>query len=72
LTKKTGEPVQFAPLVVLPGWFEKISEKGNFAVWVMNATFLPGHLQRQTEKIETAQVRRFISAIDDKCRDVEF
>jgi hypothetical protein len=38
----------------------------------MNATFLPGHLQRQSEKIEDAQVRRIISAIDDKCRDVEF
>jgi hypothetical protein len=72
LTKKTGEPVQVAPLVVLPGWFVKISEKGNFPVWAMNATFLPGHLQRQSEKIEDAQVRRIISAIDDKCRDVEF
>ena len=27
LTKKTGEPVQVAPLVVLPGWFVKISER---------------------------------------------
>jgi membrane protein implicated in regulation of membrane protease activity len=72
LTKKTGEPVQVAPLIVLPGWFVKISEKGNFPVWAMNATFLPGHLQRQSEKIEAAQVRRIISAIDDKCRDVEF
>jgi hypothetical protein len=51
LTKKTGEPVQVAPLVVLPGWFVKISEKGNFPVWAMNATFLPGHLQRQSEKL---------------------
>jgi hypothetical protein len=72
LTKKTGESVQVAPLVVLPGWFVKISEKGNFPVWVMNATFLPGYLQRQGEKIEPAQVRRIISAIDEKCRDVEF
>jgi hypothetical protein len=72
LTKKTGEPVQVAPLVVLPGWFVKISEKGNFPVWVMNATFLPGHLQRQSEQIEPAQVRRIISAIDEKCREVEF
>jgi hypothetical protein len=72
LTKKTGEPVQVAPLVVLPGWFVKISEKGNFPVWAMNGTFLPGHLQRQAERVDSAQVRRIISAIDDKCRDVEF
>jgi hypothetical protein len=72
LTKKTGEPVQVVPLVVLPGWFVKLSEKGNFLVWVMNATFLPGHLQRQSEKIEAAQVRRIISEIDEKCRDMEF
>lgn len=72
LTKKTGELVQVAPLVVLPGWFVKISERGNFAVWVMNATYLPKHLLGQREKIEAAQVRRIISALDDKCRDVEF
>jgi len=26
----------------------------------------------KSEKIEAAQVRRIISAIDEKCRDVEF
>jgi hypothetical protein len=72
LTKKTAEPVQVAPLVVLPGWFVKISERGNFSVWVMNTTRLPNHLLGQREQIEQAQVRRIISAIDDKCRDVEF
>ena len=72
LTKKTGEPVQVAPLVVLPGWYVKFSEKGNFPVWAMNTTYLPKHLLGQREKIEAAQVRRIISAIDDKCRDVEF
>ena len=72
LTKKTGQPVSVSPLVVLPGWFVKISEKGNFPVWAMNGTFLPGHLQRQAERVDPAQVRRIISAIDDKCRDVEF
>jgi hypothetical protein len=33
LSKKTGEPVEVPPLVVLPGWFVKISEKGNLSVW---------------------------------------
>jgi nuclease-like protein len=72
LTKKTGEPVEVFPLVVFPGWFVKTIAKGNLRVNVMNGRFLPGHLQRQNEKIEAAQVRRIISAIDDKCRDVEF
>jgi hypothetical protein len=72
LTKKTGEPVEVFPLVVLPGWFVNISEKGNFPVWAMNTTALPGHLGRQSEKIDPAQVRRIIAAIDEKCRDVEF
>ena len=72
LTKRTGEPVEVMPLVVLPGWFVTISEKGKFPVWAMNATFLPGHLERQTGQIEPAQVRRIIAAIDEKCRDLEF
>jgi Nuclease-related domain len=72
LRNKTGEPVEVFPLVVLPGWFVKNSEKGNFRVNVMNANYLPGFLQRQDEKIEPAQVRRIITALDEKCRDVEF
>jgi hypothetical protein len=31
-----------------------------------------GFLQRQDGKMEPAQVRRIISALDEKCRDVEF
>jgi hypothetical protein len=72
LRNKTGEPVEVFPLVVLPGWYVKNSEKGNFRVNVMNANYLPGFLQRQGEKIDPAQVRRIISALDEKCRDVEF
>jgi hypothetical protein len=33
LSKKTGEPVEVPPLVVLSGCFVKISEKGNLSVW---------------------------------------
>jgi hypothetical protein len=72
LRNETGEPVEVFPLVVLPGWFVKQSERGNFRVNVMNAKYLPGFLQRQAEKIEPAQVRRIITALDKKCRDVEF
>ena len=72
LRNKTGEPVEVFPLVVLPGWYVKISAKGNFRVNVVNANYLPGFLRRQDEKIAPAQVRRIITALDEKCRDVEF
>lgn len=72
LRDATGEPVEVFPLVVLPGWFVKKSERGNFRVEVMAAKFLPGYLARQAEKIEPAQARRIIYMLDKKCRDVEF
>jgi hypothetical protein len=72
LEKKTGNPVWVEPLVILPGWYVQNSEKGNSPVKVMNTTYLPGFLRRQPEKLEPAQVRRIITALDDKCRDVEF
>ena len=71
LTKKTGENVAVQPLVVLPGWFVE-QGKGNFNVKAMNAAFLAGFLRREDEKLEAAQVRRIITALDEKCRDVEF
>jgi hypothetical protein len=72
LRNKTGEPVEVFPLVVLPGWFVKIPVKGNFRVFTMNGNYLRRFLQRQDDKIEPAQVRRIITALDEKCRDVEF
>ena len=72
LEKKTGNPVWVEPLVVLPGWFVDIPKKGNFPVKAMNTNYLAGYLRRQAEKLEPAQVRRIITALDEKCRDVEF
>lgn len=72
LEKKTGEPVWVKPLVVLPGWYVAKSKKEEFLVEAMNTTYLPGFLRRQPEKIAPAQVRRIITALDEKCRDVEF
>jgi hypothetical protein len=70
LSKKTGEPVAVDPVVVLPGWF--IKTMGNFPVKVMNANYLAGYLRGQSEKLQAAQVRRIITALDEKCRDVVF
>ena len=72
LAKKTGDPVRVEPLVVLPGWFVRISEKGNFPVKAMNANYLAHYLSAQPEVMPPAQVRRIITALDEKCRDVEF
>lgn len=72
LNKKTGEPVRVEPLVVLPGWYVKFAEKGNPLVKAMNAIYLCGYLRSQAEKIEPSQVRRIVTALDEKCRDVEF
>ena len=72
LRHETGDPVEVLPVVVLPGWFVKISARGNFRVRVVNAKYLPRFLQQQAKKIEPAQVRRVITALDKKCRDVEF
>ncbi len=72
LEKKTGEPVRVEPLVILPGWFVKITAKGNSAVKVMNANYLVKFLQGQNEIVAPSQVRRIITALDEKCRDLEF
>jgi len=72
LTKKTGEPVDVKPIVVLPGWFVDGDNRGNFPVKAMNAAYLAGYLRGQGESIEPPQVRRIIAALDEKCRDVEF
>ena len=72
LAKKTGDPVRVEPLVVLPGWFVRISEKGNFPVKAMNANYLAHYLSAQPEVMPPAQVRRIITALEEKCRDVEF
>lgn len=71
LEKKTGEPVQVEPLVVLPGWFVEYGN-GNFRVRVMNANYLARYLRDKPQILEAAQVRRIITALDEKCRDIEF
>jgi hypothetical protein len=72
LEKKTGEAVWVEPLVVLPGWYVQNSGNRNFPVKAMNAVYLPGYLRGQGDKIGAAQVRRIISALDEKCRTLEF
>lgn len=70
LTKRIGERVNAQAVVVIPGWY--VETGGNFPVKVMNADYLKKYLRSASGKIEPAQVRRLVAALDDKCRDVEF
>lgn len=72
LTKKTGEKVDVEAIVALPGWFFEIKEPPPRGTSVMNATYLVGHLRRQSIRLSESQVRRITAALDEKCRDVEF
>ena len=72
LTKKTGEPVEVAPLVVLPGWYVVCSVPDPRGIAAMNATFLKKYLAKQPNTLLPAQVRRIITALEEKCRDIEF
>ena len=70
LSKRIGEVVQVEPLVVIPGWY--VEAKGNFPVKVMNTNYARSYLRDQPAKIDPAQVRRIIAALDDRCRTLEF
>jgi len=43
LEKKTGEPVEVNPVLVLPGWY--VETKGNYLVKAMNATYIVKYLR---------------------------
>ncbi len=72
LTKKTGERVDVAPLVVLPGWYVVCSVADTRGFAAMNATFLKKYLAKQRAMVPPDQVRRIITALEEKCRDIEF
>ena len=70
LAKKTCEAVPVESIVVIPGWYTE--SKGSYRVKVMNANYLRTYLRKQPEKIDPQQARRIITALDDKCRTLEF
>jgi hypothetical protein len=70
LAKKTCEPVPVEPVIVVPGWYTE--SKGNFPVRLMNTNYLKAFLRKQPPRIDPAQVRRIIAALDEKCRTLEF
>jgi hypothetical protein len=70
LAKKTCEVVPVEAIVVIPGWYTE--SKGSFPVKVMNTNYLKTYLRKQPERIDPAQVRRIIAALDEQCRTMEF
>lgn len=70
LAKKTGEAVRVEGIIALPGWF--VAASGNFDIKVMNCKGLVKYLQGRQETIPPAQVRRLITALEEKCRTLEF
>jgi len=71
LRKKTGEDTPVEPLLVLPGWFVRLSVK-SAKVKAMNATYLVSFLRSKPEHLSAAQVTRIITAIEENCRTIEF
>lgn len=70
LSKKTCELVPVNAIVVIPGWYTE--NKGNYPVKVMNTNYLRSFLRKQPERIDPAQVRRIVAALDEQCRTLEF
>lgn len=71
LRKKTGEPVFVEPLIAIPGWWVDESDQES-PVKAMNATYLAGYLRAKPAVLSQAQVTRIRTAIEEKCRTLEF
>lgn len=70
IAKKTGETIRVEAIVVLPGWW--VSEQKLFPIRVMNCSYLVKYLAGKPEILTKEQVRRIVTALDEKCRTVEF
>ncbi len=71
LRKKTGEPVFVEPLIAIPGWWVDTSGQES-PVKAMNPTYLAGYLRGRPATLDRAQVTRIKTAIEEKCRTLDF
>ncbi len=71
LTSATGERVQVAPVLALPGWF--VDRKGRGDVLVFSGRELRKHLlrARTAQPIAAEQVQRIVHQVEQRCRNVE-
>ncbi len=71
LRKKTGETVFVEPLIAVPGWWVERSGRES-EVKAMNACYLAGYLRSRPAVLKPTQVTRIKTAIEEKCRTLEF
>lgn len=57
---------------MLPGWYAERATADTKGVTAMNATYLKKYLANQPAQLPAAQLRRIITALDEKCRDLGF
>jgi hypothetical protein len=72
LEKKIGEPVPVTPLVVLPGWCVVYKAPPSTRVEVLSPNFMVNYLRDQSDTLTEPQLMGILTALDEKCRDVEF
>jgi hypothetical protein len=70
LAKETGEPVNVEALIVIPGWYIDGAKK--FPVRAMNCDYLEKYLRGRADRLPVPQVQRIITALEKKCRTLEF
>lgn len=71
LRKKTGDAVFVEPLIAVPGWWVEGSGRES-TTKAMNASYLAGYLRNRPSVLSQAQLIRTKTAIEEKCRTLEF
>ena len=71
LSSATGEPIEVAPVLALPGWY--VDRKGRGPVAVLSGPDLQRHLlkARDARALSAEQVQRVAHQVERRCRDVE-
>jgi hypothetical protein len=70
LSQATGDEVEVAPIIVIPGWY--VVSRGNYAVKAMAPSYMAKYLAGLPQRLSDSQVRRIAHQVAQKCRDVEF
>jgi hypothetical protein len=70
LEKKTGESVAVEAIIVLPGWW--VDSDDNLKIKAMNCNYLLKYLSGRKDVLGPTPVRRIVTALEEKCRTLEF
>jgi len=71
LTSATGEKIEVAPVLTLPGWY--VDRKGRGPVLVLSGAELQEHLlrARDAHPLRPEQMQRVVHQVEQRCRDVK-